>query len=520
MTRLLDWCYVGQDRKNHDEFDEKQSPKMIRRISLLLVCFMLMTAFAAPANAVTEAKGDSGQQAIAESSEASTSRVPDIFADVTQLERIDARTTRVIVKNFLEANPMPKKYTVNAVSQGYEEDESRPALKLNQVWVGANAILLDLTGLTRKGKGVSAVMRRDTLRLKNSKGETSPLMAFEGVTELRDRRGGSALVVNPGDSLYLMFGKLDDYFAYSLSHLNRDNTGSVYFDRIDPLFRERYDVVHAAAMTPIAMKDFMVEFASNDPDKRVLPIFAKLLGEMRAQKTFEGYYAAWRLTEEPKDYAAMQRTALSAKQKAIIRAIEEEKQAEIRRREEAKLADLRRHDARRLEEQQAEQARAAEQRCLITPSCRQAIEEKKALCVRTVQNCRTQCDGVAGSGQQSSLFGKLAAAALARACYAGCKCDSGFGDVLARFNQATSVSTPIERNSNTTRPTQAAQPKTFVCTIYCNSTSRPTIRRETKVSSRAEAARLLGEQGHSLCQGEGHSRASSMTLPERQCYEK
>lgn len=401
------------------------------------------------------------------------------------------------------------------------------------MWVGTNAILLELTGLARKGKSLSAVMRRDTLRIKNSKGETAELIAFEGVTELRDRRSGSALVVNPSDTLYLLFGKLDDYFAYSLSHVNRDGKESIYFDRIDPRFRERYDAMHVAATTPLAMKEFVVEFASNDPDKRVFRIFSKLLGEMRAQGSFEGHYAAYRLIGEPKDYAAMQRSASTVDQKALIQSIEEEKQAEIRRREEAKLAELRRQEARRFAEQQAEQARAAEQRCLGTPSCRQAIEEKRAMCVQSVQNCRGQCDRLAGSGSQGSFLGNLAAAGLARVCYAGCKCDNSFGDILARFNQATpseasasratssartALASPVE--SASTRPAQVVPAKTFVCTIYCNSSNGPTIKRETTASSRAQAARILGEQADSLCQTGGYIRANSMALPERQCFEK
>ena len=506
--------------------------KMVRRRLQFLACAALLTLFTAQVNAATEAKLESGPL-IAEPSDTGKSRVPDIFDDVTQLERIDADTTRAIVKKFLETNPTPRKYTVNAVSQGYEDDESNPALKLNQVWVGTNAILLELTGLARKGKSLSAVMRRDTLRIKNSKGESAELIAFEGVTELRDRRSGSALVVNPSDTLYLLFGKLDDYFAYSLAHVNRDGKESVYFDQIDPRFRERYDAMHGAATTPIAMKDFVVEFARNDPDKRVLRVFSKLLGEMRAQKSFEGHYAAYRLIEEPKDYEAMQRTASTAEQKAVIQSIEEEKQAEIRRREEAKLAELRSQEARRFAEQQAEQARAAEQRCLSTPSCRQAIEEKRAMCVQSVQSCRGQCDRLAGSGSQGSLFGNLAAAGLARVCYAGCKCDNGFGDVLARFNQTTTGEAPTARTNssarpapaapvenNSTRPTQVAQARTFVCTIYCVSINGPKVQHEVKATSRSEAARYVGNNANQICRADGLSKSSSASFSDSQCREK
>ena len=418
-----------------------------KQVALLLAGVSVLTTFVAQANAATDTKPAVGQSVPAVEG-ASRSRVPDIFDDVTQLERVDADATRAIVKKFLADNPSPRKYVLNAVSQGYEDDEANPALKLNQIWVGANAVLLDITGLARKRNAVSAVMRRDTLRIKNSKGETSQLQAFEGVTELRDRRGGSALVVNPGDTLYLLFDKFDDYFAYSLSHVNRDSKESVYFDRVDPRFRERYDAMHVAAATPTGMKEFLVEFASNDPDKRVLRVFSKLLGEMRSQKSFEGYHVAYQLIGDPKDYDAMRRTASTSEQKAVIEAIEDEKQAEIRRREEAKLAELRLQEARRSAEQQAEQARAAEQRCLSTPSCRQAIEERKAMCVQTVQNCRARCDSVVGSGSQGSFWGNLAAAGMARVCYGACKCDNSFGDVIARFDQATGGAASAARVNN------------------------------------------------------------------------
>lgn len=57
----------------------------------------------------------------------------------------------------------------------------------------------------------------------------------------------------------------------------------------------------------------------------------------------------------------------------------------------------------------------------------------------------------------------------------------------------------------------------FVCTIYCNSSSGPTVRRTFQASSRKNAARLAGAEADSICKGEGHSKASALSLPERQC---
>ena len=158
---------------------------LARLIASVSISMMLVVQV----NATTDSKPEVAVPVQAPES-ASPSRIPDIFDDVTQLERVDADTSRAIVKKFLAENPAPRKYVVNAVSQGYDEDEANPALKLNQIWVGANSVLIEITGLARKRNAVSAVMRRDTLRIKSSKGEGSELVAFEGVTELRDRRGG------------------------------------------------------------------------------------------------------------------------------------------------------------------------------------------------------------------------------------------------------------------------------------------------------------------------------------------
>ena len=389
-------------------------------------------------------------------------RVPDIFENVSQLERVDAITTREIVTRFQRENPTRREFLPNLTSQGYEEDDSNPALRLEKISVGPVGVLLELTGLARSRNSVSAVMRRDTLRLKNSKGETSALLAFEGVSELRDRRSGSALVVSPGDKLYLLFDKFDDYFTYSMAHVNRDGRESVYFPRIDPRFEERYEAFHAAANTPNGMKDFVVEFARNDPKNRVLPVFSKLIGQMRAQNTFEGFHTAFQLLGDPRDYSGMQRTATSAEHKAVLDAFEAEKQAEVRRREEAKTAEARRQEAQQLAMQRAEQTRQAEQRCLATPSCLREMEERRAACVQAIQNCRGQCDRLSGSGSFGSFFANLAAAGISAACSRGCKCENSFGDLLAKFNDVSSgnssgagtrrASTPAVAAGNDTGP--------------------------------------------------------------------
>jgi len=221
------------------------------------------------------------------------------------MERIEAVKTRAIVERFNADNPGAPRVALNVLTTGFEDDASNPALKITQMWTGERGFLLELFGLPRQGKIASAVMRRDTLRIRGKKGATSELVDAEGVTELRDRKGGAALVVNPGDTLYLRFERVDDYWPFTLYHVNRNGSESVYFDAVDPRFRERYDAMFAAATssmtTPDAMKDFLFEFAANDPDKRATGVFVRLIKAMRDQNSFEGFYSAYLLIQDPED---------------------------------------------------------------------------------------------------------------------------------------------------------------------------------------------------------------------------
>ena len=96
------------------------------------------------------------------------------------------------------------------------------------------------------------------------------------------------------------------------------------------------------------------------------------------------------------------------------------------------------------------------------------------------------------------------------------------GDRRAEERNSRSTGTAASSQSSNSSNNRSATPsaKTFVCTIYCNSASGPTIRRETLAKSRADAAKILGDQADSLCRVDGHARASSLSLPERQCREK
>jgi hypothetical protein len=66
------------------------------------------------------------------------------------------------------------------------------------------------------------------------------------------------------------------------------------------------------------MKDFLVEFANNDPDKRAPGVFLKLIQLMRDQNTFEGYYNAYLLLQDPQDATMASRLARKEEHKAMI----------------------------------------------------------------------------------------------------------------------------------------------------------------------------------------------------------
>lgn len=465
----------------------------------------------------------------------------DLFQDFSQIEPVAASTARSVSAKFQRENPSARVFTLGRNSQDYDQNSTRPALRLDKVWVGEQTILFELTGLSRSQNSASAVMRKETLQIRNSRGQIGRLVSAEGVVELKDRRGGSALMVAPDDKLHLLFEKIDDYFAMTLFHQNIDGRESIYFDAVDPRFRERYDRMHSAAITPEGMKDFLVEFANNDPDKRVLPVFSKFIGEMRRLQSFEGYQGAFQLLGDPKDYEAMKRAAKTDEHRNVIRAIEDEKQAEVRRKEEARLAEVRRQEAIRAEQERVERLRLAEERCMQTPSCRQEVEARQAACVERINGCRRQCDSLTSGGR--GIMGALVSAATYRMCASQCKCDNALGSLFATMDRLESggqlssrssasvreqSSTALKGSSTKTETTTpvreplpaAKEAKLFVCTIYCVSSSGPMIRRETPASNRANAAKIMGDRADQFCQQAGHSKASITRLPESQCYEK
>ena len=227
-------------------------------------------------------------------------------SDAEALQTIPADTSRAILKQFKADNPDAREHKLALVSEAFIEDESNPALKLERMWVGSKSTLLEITGLTRRGQPNSAAIAPDTLRLTNLKtGQAAAFLAAEGVAQVLDRRGGKALLLKTGDTMYLQMEPIDDLQTVSLDYTGWDNRPAKYFDRIDPRFRERYDAAHKLASgpsaTPEQMKDFLVEFGKYDPDKKAPQVFIALINKMRAQNTFEGYYQAYLLITDPED---------------------------------------------------------------------------------------------------------------------------------------------------------------------------------------------------------------------------
>lgn len=197
-------------------------------------------------------------------------------------------------------------------------DDGGPALRLTRLWSAPDGFLMEVEGLPRPGNANSAVMRRDTLAVIEKVGGRRDLREFSGGQELRDPKGGSAIVVRPGDVVYLLFEPVNDAFPFRLIH--RLPAGGIhdYFGWLDPNFRQRYDEAYAKATTPEGMKDFIVAFARNDPDGRVPQVFLALVQRMRDQKTFEGYYNAYLLMQEANDLRMASKLARTADHQAKI----------------------------------------------------------------------------------------------------------------------------------------------------------------------------------------------------------
>lgn len=234
------------------------------------------------------------------------------------LEVIKAGPGQALRSRFLAENPDARQHAFDLSTSA--AGSAGAALRLTSVWAGRGGTLVQITGLPRPGKPNSAVMRHDTLALRAAgpTAKSARLLEFAGAQELRDPRGGSAIVVKEGDTVYLLFEPIDDYRPFRLQHALDGGGVHDYFDTLDPRWRDRYDDAYRAATSPEKMKDFIVAFARNDPDNRVREVFVRLIGLMRQQNTFEGYYNAYLLLQEPADLKQASRLAHSSEHKAKI----------------------------------------------------------------------------------------------------------------------------------------------------------------------------------------------------------
>lgn len=234
---------------------------------------------------------------------ASQGLVPTAVAPEDE-ETVAPDTRRELLVKFKAVNGQVREHVLNMPMNAYADSTDAPGLRLNRLWVGESGTLLEIEGLPVQGRAASAVIRQDTLTLHHANGRAE-LLASEGASQLKDRRGGSAIVVRPGDKLLVLFGPVDDLHPMRLQHAGHDGRPYVYFENIDPRFRERYAASYKAALAPAAtpeqMKDFLVEFASNDPDAKARDVFLKLINAMRAQNSFEGYYNAYLLIQDAED---------------------------------------------------------------------------------------------------------------------------------------------------------------------------------------------------------------------------
>ncbi len=231
-------------------------------------------------------------------------------ADAPQLVAPDA--TRAIVRDFLQASTSARVYVMDQLADSVD-GAGQSGMKLTKIWSGEAGILLEIHGLQRAANAPSAMIRRQTLRLLGSNGTYSDLIRTEGASQLVDRKGGSAIYLRPGEVMHAWFAKVDDFRPFSLEHTVPGSMPLTYFERIDPRFRERYDAsfakANAAQAEPDDIKDFLTDFAKADPDKRAPGVFLKLIERMRGQNSFEGYYNAYLLIEQPVDAKQAQRLA-------------------------------------------------------------------------------------------------------------------------------------------------------------------------------------------------------------------
>lgn len=254
----------------------------------------------------------------AEEDNGSTVKFSVIEIDDDGIETFDATSSNSLFKRFKSTNSNIQVHELQKTTDDYAEDTTNPALRLDRVHVGENSTLLEIVGLKRQGGLPSAIIRSDTFGIREKNGSFHKSLSHGGVKELRDKKGGVALVVNPGDRLFVLTESVDDFYPFSIEHTSWQGDTFTYFDNIDPRFKERYLKHYKEAVTPEKMKDFIVDYSNNDPDKKVREVFVGLIGKMRQKNTFEGYYNAYLLMQDPQDASKALSLARTAEHKAMM----------------------------------------------------------------------------------------------------------------------------------------------------------------------------------------------------------
>lgn len=436
--------------------------------------------------------------------------------------------------------PGTREHGLNRVSEAYAENNGNPALRIDRMWVNEQNTLIELTGLRRKGNKFSAILDVNSLYLLdlNSNVRKKFLMNVGGKA-VDDPNGRQLVHLSPDEKIFLFFEPVADINPQSLRYTNWTGAEDRYFDKIDPLFRQRYDASFQKASVRNAavedMKNFLLEFVSNDPDNRAKNIFIELIQTLRTAGTFDGYYQAYKLVKDPSDEQAAAKLAKTPDQQeklaaavALVRAAEasklaelnrarEARQAELRRRDEARIADMRKQEVIQRQAEQQANVEDAEARCMRTPSCRRSWEAEQAKCGSTIQACRDGCDRLSGAGSYSSWISSLVAAGMSRACYGGCKCGSGFTALLGKTGGMLAESPSSNRARSEEKPNDGKQ---YQCKVYCKSANGPITFKTVTARSKKQAAEIVGDSADEICANDGLSYSSSKKFNESQCTEK
>lgn len=92
-----------------------------------------------------------------------------------------------------------------------------------------------------------------------------------------------------------------------------------------------------------------------------------------------------------------------------------------------------------------------------------------------------------------------------------------------RQSLTRSASTSGSETSNSPASNAASTPmssRTWVCRVFCKSSSGPVVTHSVQAKSRTEAAKYMDRAADQVCRNNGLSYASGLAFPERQCSEK